>query len=100
MALLIEGGRPLHGIAILHGHPEGDVECLQQGFKMSDEEAKSIVERLVDGTLHSTMLVVDSREYLITNVSEFAMHGRCTDIKSGFGVVVVRTELLAIVGVY
>ena len=30
MALLIEGGRPLLGIAILHGHPDGDVERLQQ----------------------------------------------------------------------
>ena len=30
MALLVEGACPLHGIAILHGHPDGDVECLSQ----------------------------------------------------------------------
>ena len=30
MALLVEGACPLRAIAILHGHPDGDVECLQQ----------------------------------------------------------------------
>jgi len=49
MVLLVEEGRPLQGIAILHGHAEGEVECLQQGFKLSDAEAKTLVQRLAAG---------------------------------------------------
>jgi len=100
MALLVEEGRPLQGIAILHGHAEGDVECLQQGMKMSDSESKLLVQRIAAGELHTQLLHVEGREYLLTNLSEFAIHGRSTNVTSGDGIVIVRTEQLAIVGLY
>ena len=82
---------------------------------MTDKEAKTIVEHLVDGTLHSGLLHIDGNECappryhassfislrradILTNISEFAMHGRSTLIDSGYGIVIVRTEQLAIVG--
>jgi len=71
-----------------------------QGITMDNKEAKTIVEHLLDGTLQSQLLQIAGQEYILTNVTTHAMHGTSTNIESGYGLVIVRTEQLAIIGIY
>ena len=85
---------------------------------MSNKEATTIVEHLLDGTLQAHLLHIDDQECkrshrdfvlahsfcavpdLLTCVSEFTFHGTSTTVGTGYGVVIVRTEQLVLVGLY